>query len=187
MKAPSPNGWAAGDFLSLLITGFLIGLQYIHEGSNGVNGWGEKKNKGVKGREWGERKNPQLPEPDQQQKCAHLFQGILSRDVAPTEQAWIRQDEGRGEMGDPTPDISKPSLHGTVSKINMKCVFSTRTDVGLSYFGKSDRDNRFRLLFLSFAATSKLFDWSVFKKCFLISQIMASLYVLVIVNYIVSP
>ena len=83
---------------------------------------GGKKNKGIKGREWGERKNPQLPEPDQQQKCAHLFQGILSRDVAPTEQAWIRQDEGRGEMGDPTPDISKPSLHGTVSKIQHECL-----------------------------------------------------------------
>lgn len=69
----------------------------------------------------------------------------------------------------------------------MKCVFSTRTDVELSYFGKPDRDNRFRLLFLSFAVTSKPFDWSVFKKCFLISHIMASLYVLVIVNYIVSP
>ena len=103
MKAPSPNGWAAANFLSVLITGSLTGLHHIHEGSDGVNGREEKKNKGIKGREWGERENPQLPEPDQRQKCAHLFQSILSRDIAPTEQAWTCQDEGRGGDGGPNP------------------------------------------------------------------------------------
>lgn len=79
---------------------------------------GEKKKRTKGEREWGgERENPRLPEPDQWQKCAHLFQGILSRDGALTEQAWTCQDEGRGEIGDPTPDISKPSLRHTVHKI----------------------------------------------------------------------
>lgn len=52
---------------------------------------------------------------------------------------------------------------------------------------KTWKHNPFHLLFPSFAVTSKLFCWYMFKKCFLISQMMAALNVPVVVNYIVIP
>lgn len=83
----------------------------LHEGRGGVNVWtdGEKK-KRIKGGRKGEReretkregKNPQLPEPDQWQKCAHLLQNGPSRDVVPTERTWTRgQMKGEGDKGRP--------------------------------------------------------------------------------------
>lgn len=64
-----------------------------------------------------------------------------------------------------------------------------RQELGLKlgYFSQLDKDNLFYLLFLSLAVTSKLFYGYMFKNCFLIFQIIASLCVLVSVNYITNP
>ena len=89
-------------------------------------GWMGKK-KRIKGGREGERetkrerKNPQLPEPDQWQKCAHLLRNGPSRDVVPTERAWTRgKMKGEGDKGPPPDIFSKPSRCPRGVKFNMK-------------------------------------------------------------------